>query len=153
MKFNKFAFAIAFVFTAVLFAEVALHADEADQSTKLTFNRPIEIPGQVLPAGTYEFKLADPNDLNVVRIFNADGTRLYATLQTISTERRDPAGDTILIMAEPEEGSGRPVALVKWFYPGETTGHEFMYSRQEEQQLAQDRQQTIVANETAEAGD
>ena len=153
MKFNKFAFAIAFVVTAVLFAEVALHADQVDQSTKLTFNKPIEIPGQVLPAGTYEFKLADPNDLNLVRVFNADGTHLYATLQTIPTERRDPEGDTVVTMAEPERGSGRPVALLKWFYPGETTGHEFMYSRQDEQQLAQERQHTIVASETAQAGD
>jgi hypothetical protein len=30
MKFNKLAFVIAFVLTAVLFAEVALHAAEAD---------------------------------------------------------------------------------------------------------------------------
>ena len=42
---------------------------------------------------------------------------------------------------------------MKWFYPGNTIGHEFVYSKHEEQQLAQDRQQTILANHTAEAGD
>jgi hypothetical protein len=36
MKFNRLAFVIAFVLTAVLFAEVALHAQEATPSTKIT---------------------------------------------------------------------------------------------------------------------
>ena len=39
MKFNKLAFVVAFVLTAVLFAEVALHAEEEDQSTKITFSQ------------------------------------------------------------------------------------------------------------------
>jgi hypothetical protein len=42
---------------------------------------------------------------------------------------------------------------VKWFYPGNTSGHELVYSKQEEQQLAQDRQQTTVAKQTAQAAD
>ena len=79
MKINKVALLIAFAIASILFLEVAARADEADQSIKITFNQPIEIPGQILPAGTYLFKLADPNDLDVVRIFNSQGTRLYAT--------------------------------------------------------------------------
>jgi Protein of unknown function (DUF2911) len=151
MKINKLALLIAFAIASVLFLEVAARADEADQSTKLTFNQPIEIPGQVLPAGTYLFKLADPNDLDVVRIFNSQGTRLYATLQTITAERAKPTGEAVVVLADQSEG--RPETLVKWFYPGDTSGHEFVYPKQEEQQLAQARRQTIVANETAQAGD
>ena len=151
MKFNKLAFVVAFVLSVILFAEVYAHADEANQSTKLTFSKPIEIPGQSLPAGTYLFKLADSNDLNLVRIFSADGTRLYATVQTISTKRAEPTGDTVVTLAK--QPNGRPDALLKWFYPGDTTGHEFVYPDQEQQQLAQYRQQTISVKETAEAGD
>jgi len=151
MRFNKFAFVIAFVLTAVLFAEVALHADEADESVKLTFSKPVEIPGLVLQAGTYLFKLADRNDVNLVRVFSSDGTRLYATLQTVSAERKDPAGDVLITLAE--QSKGRPEALVKWFYPGSTSGHQFVYPKQQEQQLAQSRQQTIQVKEAAEAGD
>jgi hypothetical protein len=151
MKFNKLAFLGGFVITAILFAEVAVHADETDQTTKLTFNEPVEIPGHVLPAGTYLFKLADQNDMNMVQIFNADGTRVYATLPTISAQRSEPPNNTVLIMAEPD--GGRPVALLKWFYPGNTIGHEFVYPKQEEQQIAQDRQQTMVVKQTAESGD
>jgi hypothetical protein len=36
MKFNRLAFVIAFVLTAVLFAEVAVHAQEANPPTKIT---------------------------------------------------------------------------------------------------------------------
>jgi hypothetical protein len=142
MKINKLALLIAFAIASVLFLEVAARADEADQSIKLTFSQAIEIPGQILPAGTYLFKLADPNDLNVVHIFNAEGTRLYATLQTITAERGEPIANTVVVLAE--QPQGKPETLVKWFYPGDPTGHQLVYSKQEEQQLAQDRQQTIV---------
>jgi hypothetical protein len=36
-------------------------ASEWDQKTIFTFSGPVEIPGQVLPAGTYVFKLVEPN--------------------------------------------------------------------------------------------
>jgi hypothetical protein len=44
-------------------------------------------------------------------------------------------------LAERPDG---PDVLLKWFYLGNTTGHEFVYSTHEEQQLAQDREQTTV---------
>ncbi|HTA68434.1 MAG TPA: hypothetical protein VK776_09155 [Bryobacteraceae bacterium] len=48
-------------------------ADEWDQKTVFTFSGPVEIPGQVLPAGTYVFKLADsPSNRNIVQIFSKD---------------------------------------------------------------------------------
>ena len=151
MKINKLALLIAFAIASVLFLEVAARADEADQSIKITFSQATEIPGQILPAGTYLFKLADPNELGLVQIFNPKGTRLYATLQTVAAERSKPTGDTVVVLAE--QPDGRHETLVKWFYPGDTNGHELVYSKQEEQQLAQDRQQTIKAKETAQAGD
>jgi len=151
MKINKVALLIAFAIASVLFLEVAAHADEMDQSIKITFSQAIQIPGQVLPAGTYLFKLADPNNLDVVHIFNSEGTRLYATLETITAERRKPSGHTVVTLGE--QPDGRPETLVKWFYPGSTSGHELVYSKQEEQQLAQDRQQTVMAKQTAEAAD
>ena len=151
MKFSKLAFVVAFVLSAILFAEVYAHADEANQSTRLTFGKSVAIPSQVLPAGTYLFKVADSNDVNLVQIYNTDGTRLYATIQTISTKRPEPTVDTVVTLAQ--QPNGRPDALLKWFYPGDTTGHEFVYPEQEQQQLAQYRQQTMPFKETADPGD
>src|SRR3954469_23119604 len=134
------ALAPLFVFTA--------HADESDQMTTITFTAPVQIPGEVLPAATYMFKLADSDSArNLVQIFNAEGTILYATLETIPTERQQSADRTTITLGE--EGSGTPDALLKWFYPGRLTGNEFLYPRVQEKQLAREMQYTIVANPRA----
>jgi len=141
MKTNKAYFLIGLIIASALFFEVAAHADEYDLTTKLTFSQPVQIPGKVLPAGTYLFKLANTNDRHIVQVFNSDGIVLYATLMAIPTERREPTGDSVVTFAE--QGDGQTEALVKWFYPGETTGNEFVYSKQVEKQLAQYKQQTV----------
>ena len=41
----------------------------------------------------------------------------------------------------------RTNAIVTWFYPGRKSGREFVYSRSEGQELAQAKQQTVVAME------
>src|ERR1700738_2001165 len=146
MKINKAYIAVGLIVAFTLFFELAAHADESDQATTITFSDPIQIPGQVLPAGTYLFKLANSDsDRNIVQVFNADRTVLYATLQTIATERQEPTDDTAVTFAE--QGAGKPEVLLKWFYPGRETGNEFLYSKEKEKELAQDRQQTIVANQ------
>jgi hypothetical protein len=51
-------------------------ADEFNKLTILTFSQPVEIPGHVLPAGTYRFQLADSmGDRHIVQVFNADGRK------------------------------------------------------------------------------
>src|ERR1019366_5677333 len=56
--------------------------DVWNKKTTLKFSQPFEIPGgQVLPAGTYVFKLLDsPYDRDIVQIFNQDQTHIYATI-------------------------------------------------------------------------
>jgi hypothetical protein len=143
MKIHKSFIAIGMIVAFTLFFELAAHADEGDQATEITFSQPIQIPGQVLAAGTYLFKLATTDDLNFVQIFSSDRTHLYATLETIPTESGQVLDDITVTVAE--QGAGKPVVLLKWF-PADETGHEFVYSNQLEQQISQDRQQTVVAN-------
>jgi hypothetical protein len=143
MKINKSYIAVGLIIALSLFFGLAAHADEADESTTITFSQPIQIPGRVLHGGTYVFKLASTDDLNVVQVFNADRTVLYANLQTIATERSEPTDDTVVALAE--QGAGQPDVLLKWFYPGRETGKEFLYPQQKEKELAQDKQQTVMA--------
>jgi hypothetical protein len=150
MKSSKLSLILGLVIAAIAFTlmfTVLGHADEFDQSTTITFSAPIRIPGKkVLAAGTYLFKLAESDfDQNIVQIFNPEGTRLYATVLTNPTDRPEPTGNTKVALAE--QGPGRPDALLTWFYPGRLTGHEFVYSRHEEEELAQDRQQTVAGNQ------
>jgi Protein of unknown function (DUF2911) len=134
---------ILFVLAVVIVMPVA-HADQNNQETTVTFSQPVQIPGRVLPAGTYVFVLPyEGNDHFQVRVFNADHSKLIATLFTVDTERSKPADNTVFGFAE--RGSAQPEAIVTWFYPGETTGHEFLYPKQEEKELASAKQVTIFA--------
>jgi hypothetical protein len=158
MKINKGYIVAGLMIAFALCFELAAHADESDEATTITFSQPIQIPGMALPAGSYLFKLANPNsDPSVVQVFNAAGTVLYATLQTISTERPKPAGDTVVTFAK--QGAGQPEALRNWFYPGRDIGVEFLYPNQQEKEIDRDKQQTILAGhstvsepDTARAG-
>jgi len=147
MNINKAYIAMGLVIAFALFFELAAHADESDQSTFLTFNEPVQIPGRVLPAGTYLFELADHGqDPNIVQVFSSDHNVLYGSFLTIATQRQAPTGDITVTLAESE--SAAP-ALVKWFYPGRDTGNEFVYPKQTEKELAREKQQSIVASQAS----
>jgi hypothetical protein len=147
-------------------------ADVWNQQTKVTFSQPVEVPGRTLPAGTYWFVLANGvTDRNIVQIFSQDWSTLYATVLTVPNERLNPPDDTLLTLAEREsngtpsrvkwyypgpapeilftvakpQSNGTP-AILTWFYPGQTIGHEFEYSKSEESELSQDKQETLLVN-------
>ena len=109
-------------------------ADAANQLTKVTFSGPVEIPGQVLPAGTYEFKVLDFNAPDIVQIMNQDGTKVYGTLLAIPDYRQKPTGKTVITFSERKATS--PEAVRAWFYPGDNYGHEFVYPKPRAAQLA-----------------
>ena len=143
MKLSKVSMIAGFIIAFALIFELAAHADEDNELTILTFSQPVQVPGRILPAGTYEFVLANSqSNRDIVRIFNADGTELFATIQTIPTERAREADGTSVTLAQRPDG--QPAALVTWFYPGTENGHEFIYSKQVETELAQDARQTLV---------
>ena len=54
----------------------------------ITLRGPMQIPGMVLPAGVYVFKLADSDpDRNIVEVFNKDENHLYSTFLAIPAGR------------------------------------------------------------------
>ncbi|MGI9071033.1 MAG: hypothetical protein ACR2JB_06850 [Bryobacteraceae bacterium] len=58
--------------------------ESGGQVAIVTFSSPVEIPGQVLEAGTYVFKLAhSESDRDLVQVFNKDETHLYGTFLAI----------------------------------------------------------------------
>ena len=135
----------------------AARADEFDQATKINFNQPVQIPGRVLPAGTYWFVLADAYiSRNIVQIFNSDRSTLYATVFTNNTESLTTTDNTAITFAEREPM--QPEAILSWFYPGQTSGHQCVYSHMEAQELAQVKHHTEVGtvqntHQTIVAGD
>jgi hypothetical protein len=103
-------------------------ADQWNKKTIVTFNDAVEIPGQVLPAGTYVFRLADSiSNRHIVQIWNADEDQVLATIMTIPNTRFETPDDSLFQFDERPGDS--PQALKVWFYPGNNTGEEFIYSR------------------------
>jgi hypothetical protein len=101
-------------------------ADGWDKKTIVTFSDSVEIPGQVLPAGTYVIKLADsPSNRHIVQIWTGDQSQLLATIFTVPMYRLEPPDETIFEFDERPGDS--PQALRAWFYPGDSTGNEFIY--------------------------
>ena len=146
MKLHKTYIMLGLVIAFALFFGIIARADEANEQIKVTFGKAVQIPGQVLPAGTYTFQLADPDTgSNLVQIFNADRSVLYATLQTVSAERAKATSDVTLTVAASQ--SEKPDFLLGWFCPGSLTGHELVYSKQQEKELARARQETFVGSE------
>ena len=145
MRIHKLYIAIGMLIALGLFLELVAHASELIEQTRITFGAPVQIPGQVLPAGTYTFQQADSEDNpDIIQIFDADGTRVIATLKTVPAERLDPFADVAITLAS--AGTGNPDYLVNWFYPHRLIGHRFVFSPQE-QEIAQAPQQTVVANQ------
>ena len=58
--------------------------------------------------------------------FNADQTHVYATLLTVPEYLLEPVESVITLE---ERAQGAPEAVQSWFYPGDTTGEEFVYTK------------------------
>src|SRR5436189_2810902 len=109
-----------------------------NKKSTVTFSAPIEIPGvgaQVLPAGTYVFRLLDSlSDRNIVQIFNKNESHLYATILAIPNYRLKATDKTVMTFAE--RAAGDPQAIRAWFYPGDNFGQEFVYPKDVAMEIA-----------------
>ena len=133
------------LFTAVtcmtLMTAASAIADDWNKKTVITFSGPVEIPGVhltgwgILPAGTYVFKVMDSSsDRHIVQIFSKDETTVYATILAIPNLRLRATDKTVMTFRE--RPAGQPEALRAWFYPGMTSGGEFVYPREKAMELA-----------------
>jgi hypothetical protein len=119
-------------------------ADEWNKKTLMTFSQPVEIPGQILPAGTYTIKLVDlASERHVIQFLDADGIKVIATVLAINNWRLRPSGQTVVKFAE--RTGDKPEALKAWFYPGDNFGQEFVYPKQRAIELAVATKEPIPA--------
>lgn len=134
----KLVATICLVAVAALAFPPGAQADQWNKKTSVTFSAPVEIPGvgaQVLPAGTYVFKLMDSlSDRHIVQIFNTREDHVYATILAIPNYRLRPTDKTVMTFRE--RSSGSPEAIRAWFYPGDNSGQEFVYPKQRAVELA-----------------
>jgi LPXTG-motif cell wall-anchored protein len=137
---NRFKFGLMFFCLALvaLAFTAGVTAGEWNKTTKVTFSAPFEIPGvgaQVLPAGTYVFRLLDSkSDRHIVQIFNERQDHVFSTILAIPNYRLRATDKTVMTFRE--RAAGQPQAIRAWFYPGNNWGQEFVYPKARAIELA-----------------
>ncbi|MCW5983002.1 MAG: hypothetical protein KIT09_33235 [Bryobacteraceae bacterium] len=145
MRYTKSIIALA-VCLALAGVMATMNASQWNKKTEITFSAPVQVPGKVLPAGTYVFKLANSDaNRHIVQVFNEDESEIQATVLAINDYRARPSSRTIVTFGE--TAGGTPTAVKAWFYPGDTYGQRFVYSRDEAAQLARTYHQQVPYTE------
>ena len=145
---NNWSRALAAAFSVavlcLMFSNTA-SAQLSDRKTLVTFSAPVEIPGaksQVLPAGSYIFRLVDSKvDRNIVQILSKDEKHVYANVLSIPNLRLEATDKTVITFEE--RATGQPPAVRAWFYPNERWGQEFVYPKTKATQLAKTTNRAI----------
>jgi pyruvate/2-oxoglutarate dehydrogenase complex dihydrolipoamide acyltransferase (E2) component len=119
-----------------------------DRSTIVTISAPVSVPGVVLPAGEYLFRLADSNaNRNIVQIFNKERSKIFATLLAIPAERNEPSGDAVITFRE--SPANQAPALRYWYFAGEKTGQEFAYPKSQAIEIARASHESVMAMDSS----
>ena len=86
-----------------------MRADEWNKETTVEFSAPVEVPGKVLAAGKYVFKIADSeSNRNVVEIFSEDANgrqNLVATILAVPDYRETTPDKPVIQFEERPAGS------------------------------------------------
>jgi hypothetical protein len=148
-RFKVGAMIFCFALLALAFPR-GTKADEWNKATVVTFNQPFEIPGvgaQVLPAGTYVFRLLDSqSDRHIVQIFNERRNHVFSTILAIPNYRLRVTDKTVMTFKE--RAAGQPQAIRAWFYPGNQWGQEFVYPKARAIELAKLVNEPVLAMPT-----
>lgn len=146
-KLNQVRSAVVAMLFVAIFGFVLVSqtkADVWDKKTIVTFSGPVEIPGKVLPAGTYMFKLLNSaSNRNIVQVFDKDEKQLYGTMLAIPDYRLHPADKPVIRFEE--RPSGSPEAIKAWFYPGDVYGQQFVYPHKRATELAKRTNQNVLS--------
>jgi hypothetical protein len=116
--------------------------------TILTFTEPVQLPGKTLPPGKYRFEIANVDtSLNTVRVSSEDGEMVHGTFSTIPSTlpQRDLQDQDSLVMFA-ERPAGQPQAAREWFYPGRSTGVEFVYPKDLAAAIAKANRTSVAAS-------
>jgi len=122
-------------------------AQPADKRTFFTFSAPIALPGTTLPAGRYIFRIVDTtSSRKVIQVLSDDGKKPFVMANTIPDQRRDAPKDATVAFYETPRGT--PAALKTWWYPGETTGYQFIYPRAQAKEIAHNTGKAVLTTKT-----
>jgi len=119
-------------------------ADDDNKRTDVTINGPVEVPGRVLPAGSYVFKLLDSqSDRNILEIYDKNEQQLITIVMAVPDYKlRTPEKP---IISFEERASNSPEAIKAFFYPGDNYGLQFVYPHDQAVKIARRTNQNVLA--------
>ena len=142
---------VTFIATALVvalvgaFSGTTLAQNDTRDRTFLTFSGPVEMPGVRLDAGTYVFKLADTASRNVVQVWDRDEKKMIGHWLFVQAERPEVSQDTVVMFRE--TAAGQTPAVQFWYYPGERTGKEFVYPKDQAIKIAARTNARVLSTE------
>ena len=99
-----------------------------DKLTFMTFSGSVQVPGTILNAGTYRFRLTNnETSRNVLQVLSRDGSQVHAMFLTIPDSRARLTGEATVTFRETPVGV--PPAVKSLFYGNEYGGYEFVYPK------------------------
>ncbi len=116
------------VFVVALFGIVLLPAASAGTGNEemiVTIKKaPVELPGQVLLPGKYDFKFSN-DERQTMEITTADGQHPIGFFEVVPITRPNRLDQAEIDLTKPKPGS---VPRIRdFFYPGTKTGYKFLY--------------------------
>ena len=117
---------LAGVVAAIFMSASPTSAQTLDERVYFTFTSPVAVPGAVLPAGDYVFRLADPNSgRKAIQVLSADMKKVHAMFFANEMLRAQEARTHEVALGEAPAGSPRPVDGL--WAPGSAYGRGFIY--------------------------
>ncbi|MEO7192642.1 MAG: hypothetical protein ABI051_16440 [Vicinamibacterales bacterium] len=146
---NAFTSACAVALLASGAVGTAAAQQDASRPVYFTFSQPVALPRVTLPAGRYLFKLVNSGSTrSVVQVSSADGAHQFGMFMTMPIQRNERPNDPEVRFLE--TAANTPAAIGTYWYPGMSTGWEFIYPRDEATRLAQSSKRSVLT--TAQAG-
>lgn len=145
--------ALACMTTAMLATAVNAGAQgPRNQDTFFTFSQAVELPNKTLPAGKYFFQLMDSeSNRHIVKVMSEDKKNLLTTVMAIpyySNDRPSDEPQVRFLETPAQAGAAQTNAIKIWFYPGNTTGHEFIYPRSQALKIAARTGESVLTTKT-----
>ena len=134
-RVTLFATAAVLVLMAVFSWTASAQQPDTRDRTIMTFSNTVELPNLKLDAGTYVFRLADTQLRNIVQVLSQDEKNVLGQWLFIPAERQEVTGDTVVTFRE--TAANTTPAVQFWYYPGEKTGKEFIYPKDQAMRIAQ----------------
>ena len=103
------------------------NARSSNKTVAVTFHEPVQVPGAVLPPGTYVLERSHPGaNPDVVQFLDPSQTRLYGKGLAVPVKPAIPTHQVTLAFTESVNGTDQ---LARFYIPGEQFGERLIYDR------------------------